>query len=59
VAGKWASDLGRNPAAVQKEIAAILDAHTSAPFGGLVGEKIVNVLEVNLELQKHFGARAS
>jgi K+-transporting ATPase ATPase C chain len=59
VAGKWAADLKRNPAAVQKEIQAILDAHTSAPFGGLFGESVVNVLEVNLDLRKHFGASAS
>ena len=59
VAGKWAADLKRDPADVQKEIEGILKAHTSAPFGGLVGEKLVNVLEVNLELRKHFGAPAS
>jgi K+-transporting ATPase ATPase C chain len=59
VSGKWAADLRRDPVEVQKEIERILADHTSAPFGGLFGEKIVNVLEVNLELQKHFGAPAS
>jgi len=59
VAGKWAANLNRNPADVQKEIERILDDHTSAPFGGLVGEKMVNVLEVNLDLRKHFGEPAS
>lgn len=49
----------RNLGEVQKQIEGILRAHTSAPFGGLFGEKIVNVLEVNLELRKHFGAPAS
>jgi potassium-transporting ATPase KdpC subunit len=59
VAGKWASDLKRDPADVQKEIERILADHTSAPLGGLVGEKVVNVLEVNLDLRKHFGDPAS
>jgi K+-transporting ATPase ATPase C chain len=59
VAGKWASNLNRDPADVQKEIQRILDDHTSAPFGGLVGEKVVNVLEVNVDLRKHFGEPAS
>jgi len=59
VAGKWATDLKRDPADVQKEIEAILKDHTSAPFAGLFGEPMVNVLEVNLDLQKHFGEPAS
>ena len=29
-----------------------------APLGGLVGEKMINVLEVNLELRKRYGAPA-
>jgi K+-transporting ATPase ATPase C chain len=59
VAGKWASELSRDRGEVQKEIERILEEHTSAPFGGLVGEKVVNVLEVNLDLRKHFGEPAS
>jgi K+-transporting ATPase ATPase C chain len=59
VASKWATNLNRDPADVQKEIQRILDDHTSAPFGGLVGEKVVNVLEVNLDLRKHFGEPTS
>jgi K+-transporting ATPase ATPase C chain len=59
VAGKWAADLKRNPAEVQKEIERVLADHTSAPFAGLFGEKIVNVLEVNLELNRRFGAPPS
>ena len=35
-----------------------LKTPVSAPFYGLVGEKMVNVLEVNLELRKRFGAPA-
>jgi potassium-transporting ATPase KdpC subunit len=56
VAGKWADDLKRDPAEVRKEIQHILDENVSAPWGGLIGEKFVNVLELNLELHKHFGA---
>jgi len=55
VASKWAADTKRNPAQVRTEIEQILQNHTEAPFGGLVGEKIVNVLEVNLQLRKEFG----
>ena len=43
------------PADVRKEIDQILQANASAPFGGLAGEKFVNVLEVNLELSKRYG----
>jgi K+-transporting ATPase ATPase C chain len=56
VAGKWAADLKRDPAAVRKEIEQILQQNASAPFNGIAGEKFVNVLEINLELRKHFGA---
>jgi K+-transporting ATPase ATPase C chain len=57
VAGKWAEDLKRDPAALRQEIQAILQTHASAPFGGLAGENLINVLEVNLELHKSFGGR--
>jgi len=56
VAGKWAANLKKDPAAVKKEIEQILEGNASAPLGGLVGEKIVNVLEVNLQLGKRYGA---
>ena len=55
VAGKWAADKHRDPAAVRKEIEQILEGHAFAPWNGLAGEKIVNVLEVNLELRKQYG----
>jgi potassium-transporting ATPase KdpC subunit len=55
VAPKWASDTKRDPASVRKEIEQILEKNATAPFGGLVGEKIVNVLEVNLDLCKKYG----
>ena len=50
-----AEDVKRDVADVRKEIDQILQANASAPFGGLAGEKFVNVLEVNLELCKRYG----
>ena len=55
VASKWAANKKRDPAAVRKEIQQILQENASAPWGGLAGEKFVNVLEVNLELRKRYG----
>lgn len=55
VSSKWAVNLKRDPAAVRKEIGEILQKNASAPFGGLAGEKFINVLEVNLELRKRYG----
>lgn len=56
VSAKWALLLKRDPVLLKKEIAFILKKHAEAPFYGLLGEKMVNVLEVNLELQKKYGA---
>ena len=56
IASKWAANKKRDPAAVRKEIEQILQGNASAPWGGLAGEKFVNVLEVNLELCKRYGA---
>ena len=56
VSSAWAKDTKKDQAQVRNEIEQILQADISAPFYGLVGEKMVNVLEVNLELRKHFGA---
>jgi potassium-transporting ATPase KdpC subunit len=56
IAAKWADDTKRDAAAIHKEVDEILQAKAFAPFGGLAGEKIVNVLEVNLELVKRYGA---
>jgi potassium-transporting ATPase KdpC subunit len=59
VAAKWAANLKRDPAQVQGEIEQILQANASAPFGGLAGEKMVNVLEVNLQLRQRYGEPSS
>jgi K+-transporting ATPase ATPase C chain len=56
VASKWAADTQHDPATIRGEIDQILQANAKAPFGGLAGEKMVNVLEVNLELRKRYGA---
>jgi potassium-transporting ATPase KdpC subunit len=55
VASKWAADTKRDPGAVHNEIDQILQNKAFAPFGGLAGEKLVNVLEVNLELCSKYG----
>jgi K+-transporting ATPase ATPase C chain len=55
VASKWADDTKHDAGDVRKEIDQILQNNVSAPFGGLAGEKLVNVLEVNLELCKRYG----
>ena len=56
VAAKWAADTKSDPAKTRNEIEQILQVNASAPLGGLAGEKMVNVLEVNLELRKRYGA---
>jgi K+-transporting ATPase ATPase C chain len=59
VVSKWATDTKRNPAEVRTEIEQILQTDTFAPLGGLVGEKMINVLQVNLELAKRYGGAAT
>jgi potassium-transporting ATPase KdpC subunit len=58
VAGKWATDLKRDPAQIKREIETLLQTHAFSPGGGLFGEPIVNVLELNLELRNRYGAPA-
>ena len=56
VSSTWAGDLKRKPGEVKTEIEQILQKHATAPLGGLAGEKLVNVLVVNLELRNRYGA---
>ena len=56
VASKWATELKRDPAQVRSEINAIIQTDAYAPMNGLFGERMVNVLRVNLELRKRYGA---
>jgi len=54
VARLRAAELNRDPAEVRAEIADILEDNAAAPFAGLAGDRLVNVLAVNLALQKQF-----
>ena len=56
IVAAWAKDTKRDPAQVRNEIEQIVQSDVTAPFYGLVGEKMVNVMEVNLALRNHFGA---
>jgi K+-transporting ATPase ATPase C chain len=58
VAAKWAENTKRDPARIRREIEQILREKAWAPLGGWVGEKLVNVLEVNLELRARYGPPA-
>jgi K+-transporting ATPase ATPase C chain len=42
---------------VRKEIEVLLKQKAAAPLGGLVGVPLVNVLEMNLALEKHFAEK--
>jgi K+-transporting ATPase ATPase C chain len=55
VAAKWAELTKRELAQVRKEVEVMLNEKADAPLGGLVGVKLVNVLETNLALREHFG----
>ncbi len=54
VAGKWAELTGRDRGQVRKEIEEVLNDRAEAPFGGLAGVKLVNVLETNLALRDRY-----
>lgn len=56
VAAAWARDTKRNAAPLRAEILALLQQQARAPLGGLAGEPMVNVLAINLELRKRYGA---
>jgi K+-transporting ATPase ATPase C chain len=56
IAGAWAKDTNRDPAQMHQEIQRMLEQRASAPGLGLFGPKIVNVLEMNLQLREHYGA---
>jgi potassium-transporting ATPase KdpC subunit len=55
VAAKWAEDKKLKVDDVRKDIEDILEEKAYAPWGGAIGEKLVNVLDVNLELHKKYG----
>jgi potassium-transporting ATPase KdpC subunit len=43
---------------VRRDIEALLLQSATAPFGGAVGVKMINVLEMNLALRQRYGAPA-
>jgi K+-transporting ATPase ATPase C chain len=49
VASKWASAIKRDPAQVRTEVEQLLQTDAFAPLGGLVGEKMINVLQGRLQ----------
>jgi potassium-transporting ATPase KdpC subunit len=55
VAAKWADDKKLKADDVRKDIEALLQQKAYAPWGGAIGETLVNVLDVNLELHKRYG----
>jgi potassium-transporting ATPase KdpC subunit len=56
VASKWAADLKRDAVQVRVEIDKMIRADAYAPMHGLFGEKMVNVLQLNLELRERYGS---
>jgi potassium-transporting ATPase KdpC subunit len=55
VAAKWADDKKLKVDDVRKDIEDLLQEKAYAPWGGTIGEKLVNVLGLNLELHKKYG----
>ncbi len=58
VASKWAQNTKRDPARVRADVEDLVRSKARAPLGGVVGEPLINVLEVNLELRARYGAPA-
>jgi K+-transporting ATPase ATPase C chain len=54
VAATWAKKTSKDEAQVQSEIEKLLRDKSTAPFGGLAGEPLVNVLQINLALQERY-----
>jgi K+-transporting ATPase c subunit len=54
-----AADTERDPAQVRADIEQMLQTDAFAPLGGLVGEKMINVLQVNLHFCKRYGSPQS
>jgi len=59
VAAAWAKDTGGDEAKIHVEIEKLLKSKSTAPLGGLVGEPLVNVLEMNLALQERYQKQSS
>jgi K+-transporting ATPase ATPase C chain len=57
VAGAWAKKTNGDPARLHAEIDELLNQKAEAPLGGVVGVKLINVLETNLALRDRYGPR--
>jgi K+-transporting ATPase ATPase C chain len=51
-------DTEREPATLRAQIGAMLRDTAHAPFAGLIGKPLVNVLEVDLDLRRRYGPPA-
>jgi potassium-transporting ATPase KdpC subunit len=54
VAAKWAGETHRTSAEIRGEIESLLHQKARAPFGGLAGVDLINVLEINLALLERY-----
>jgi potassium-transporting ATPase KdpC subunit len=54
VASAWAQKTGGDATKIKSEIEKSLRSKSAAPFNGLVGEPLVNVLEINLALARQY-----
>lgn len=54
VANAWAAKTKSDPTQVRQQIETILNEHVEAPLSGLVGVKLINVLDVNLALHDRY-----
>lgn len=52
VVAAWTETRHRDPAVVRQTIAGLIESQSRAPLHGLVGGKLVNVLELNLAVRK-------
>jgi K+-transporting ATPase ATPase C chain len=55
VAGAWATKTKRDEKAIAREIETLLETSSESPLGGLAGGKLINVLEINLQLRERLG----
>jgi len=59
VAAAWAKKSGKDEPQVHRTIDGLLRRKSFSPLGGLVGEPLVNVLEINLALGQVYAPRAA
>ena len=56
VAAAWAAKTSIDHAVIRAEIERIVHENAFAPWNGLVGDKMVNVLKINSDLQKRYAS---